>query len=122
MDLNKIMTYYIIKIIVSALLIVSISEVSKRFSFVGAILASVPLTSVLAMIWMYQESKDTEQVALLSTDIFWLVIPSLSFFIAFPILLRNKMNFYISMAISLAIMIIFYFLMIFILKKMGIRA
>jgi len=116
------MTYYIIKTIVSAFLIVGISEVSKRFSFIGAILASVPLTSVLAMIWMYQESKDVEQIAQLSTEIFWLVIPSLSFFIAFPILLRNKMNFYLAMTVSLTIMIVFYFIMILILKKCGIRA
>lgn len=114
--------YFLLKVFLSAVLIASISEVSKKISILGAILASVPLTSVLAIIWMYQENKDTKAISELSIDIFWLVIPSLSFFIVLPILLKNKVNFYVSLISSLIIMIVFYFAMIFLLKKLGIRA
>ena len=115
------MAYYVLKTLISALLIVAISEVSKRFSFIGAVLASVPLTSVLAMIWLYNDTEDIEQIAKLSTGIFWLVIPSLSFFVVLPILLRNKYSFYLSLTLSLVIMVIFYFLMLLVLKKFGIK-
>ena len=57
------MTYYIVKVAVTAILVVLISEVSKRSSFIGAVLASVPLTSVLAMLWLYLDAGDAEKLA-----------------------------------------------------------
>jgi len=72
---------YIIKIILSAILIVAISELAKRSSFMGAILASLPMTSILAFVFLYYETQDSEKVSALSTDIFWLVIPSLTLFL-----------------------------------------
>ena len=68
--------YYLLKVIISAGLIVLVSEVSKRSSFIGAIFASIPLVSFLAILWMYFETKDTGKIAELSIDIFWLVLPS----------------------------------------------
>ncbi|MFO7895971.1 MAG: DUF3147 family protein [Candidatus Cloacimonadales bacterium] len=113
--------YYFLKISISALLILLISEVAKRSSILGAILASVPLLSVLAIFWLYFETKDVEQIANLSQDIFWLVIPSLSFFIILPILLRAKVHFFPSMLISTTVMIIFYFGMLALLKLWGLK-
>lgn len=82
------MIYYIIKVALSAILIVLVSEVSKKSSLIGGIVASVPLLSVFAMIWLYIDTKSVEKVSQLSTSIFWLVIPSLSLFIILPILLK----------------------------------
>jgi len=104
------MIYYVLKIAVSALLILIISEVSKRSTLLGAIFASIPLVSLLAILWLYRETKDAKQIAALSTDIFWLVLPSLLFFILFPILLKREVNFYLSFTISLAVMLAGYFL------------
>ncbi|MBK8943639.1 MAG: DUF3147 family protein [Ignavibacteriae bacterium] len=115
------MWQYIIKILVSAFLIVAVSEVSKRSSLIGGILASLPLVSVLAIIWLYIETKDIQKISNLSTSIFWLVIPSLSFFIILPILLKTKLDFYLALVISIAIMIVLYYLMIFILSKFNIH-
>jgi len=112
--------YFLTKISITAILVAIISEVSKRFSLIGAILASVPLTSVLAMIWLYHETKEAQKVIALSKDIFWLVIPSLIFFVALPILLKKGMHFYPAMFISLSVMSVFYFLMTMLLKKVGI--
>lgn len=115
------MWQYIIKILVSAFLIVAVSEVSKRSSLIGGILASLPLVSVLAIIWLYIETKDIQKISNLSTSIFWLVIPSLSLFIILPILLKTKLDFYLALVISIAIMIVLYYLMIFILGKFNVH-
>lgn len=115
------MMYYIIKVIISSVLIVAISEVSKKSSLIGGILASIPLISVLGMIWLYIDTESSEKISHFSTSVFWLVIPSLSLFIALPILLKMKFHFYIALPISLVIMIICYYLMIFLLNKFGIK-
>ena len=80
--------YYLIKIAVTTILIVAISEVAKRSSLVGAILASVPLVSVLAMIWLYIYTKDVNKVSDLASSVFWLVLPSLALFLVLPELLK----------------------------------
>lgn len=115
------MAYYIIKIIITALLVVLIAEISKRSSLIASILASVPLVSVLAMVWLYIDTKDTDKISTLSTSIFWLVIPSLALFITLPVLLRKEINFYISMSTSIVITVICYYFMIVILGKLGIK-
>ncbi len=80
--------YYIIKVLISAILIVGISELSKRSSLIGAILASIPFVSVLAFIWIYVDTKNVETISKLSYSIFWLVIPSLVLFVILPIFLK----------------------------------
>ncbi|HOD54411.1 MAG TPA: DUF3147 family protein [Candidatus Cloacimonadota bacterium] len=112
--------YYFIKVIVSAILITLISEISKRSSIAGSILASVPLLSVLSIIWLYLDTKDIKLISRLSIDIFYLVIPSLSFFICLPLLLKKGFGFYISLILSLVIMIVFYFIMMFFLQNLHI--
>lgn len=115
------MTYYIVKIIVTTLLIVFISEVSKRSSFVGAVLASVPLISVLAMMWLYIDTKDTVKVSELSSSIFWLVLPSLSLFIVLPLFLKQDINFYLSITLSTIVTAISYWVMILVLNHFEIK-
>ena len=111
---------YIIKIILSAILIVAISEIAKRSSFMGAILASLPMTSILAFVFLYYETQDSKKVSALSIDIFWLVIPSFTLFLVLPFLLKKDMNFYLSLGIACALTVASYSVMIFGLKKMGI--
>lgn len=115
------MTYYIIKIAVTTALIVAISEIAKRSTLVGAILASVPLVSVLAMVWLYAETKDVARVGALATSVFWLVLPSLALFVTLPLLLRQGLGFYPSMGISIVVTVGCYFFMISILSHYGVR-
>lgn len=115
------MIYTIIKVIITSLLIVAISELSKRSSLFGAFLASLPLISVLAMLWLYIDTKDVGKVADLATSVFWLVIPSLVFFISLPILLKKGLNFYLSMGLSMSVTAVCYFIMITILTRYGIK-
>ena len=115
------MTQYLIKTLISAVLIVAVAEISKRSSLIGALLASLPIVSVLAMIWLYIDTKDTGKVASLATGIFWLVLPSLSLFITLPMLLRAKVNFYFSLVTSIVVMLACYGAMLVVLKKFGIK-
>ncbi|WP_243345418.1 DUF3147 family protein [Parabacteroides sp. FAFU027] len=111
----------LIKIIITALLVTGISEVGKRFSTAGAILASLPLTSLLAIIWMYLDTKDTVAIGQFSWSIFWIVTPSLVFFIALPLLLKSGLNFWLSLGLTCVITALFYFLFIYIIRKVGIQ-
>ena len=115
------MIYYIIKVLLSSVTIVAISEISKRSTFIGSILASIPLVSLLAFVWMYLDTKEVTKIAELSQGIFWMVIPSLIFFILFPVLLKKNVDFWISLGTSLTVMILAYFVMLFFLKKVGIN-
>lgn len=115
------MAYYLTKIAITTLLVVLISEIAKRSSLIGAILASVPLVSVLAMIWLYIDTKDIDKISSLSYSIVWLVLPSLALFIALPLFLKQGINFYLSMTMSVALTVICYWLMITALGHMGIK-
>lgn len=115
------MYYYITKIVITTLLIVLISEITKRSSLVGALLAAVPLVSILAMTWMYIDTNTSNTAVEFSNKIVWLIAPSMTLFIVFPILIKKGIHFYPSMAISVASTIIAYYLMILILEKFGIK-
>ncbi len=115
------MTYYLVKIAVTTVLIVAISEIAKRSSLAGAILASVPLVSVLAMVWLYVDTQDAAKVSALAASIFWLVLPSLALFIALPLLLRHGVNFYLSLGISIALTVTAYLCVILILNHYGLK-
>jgi len=115
------MGYYITKLIITTLLIVLISEIAKRSSLVGALLAAVPLVSILAMTWMYVDTNSSNSAVEFSNRIVWLIAPSMTLFILFPILIKRGMSFYPSMAIAVVSTIIAYYLMILILEKFGIK-
>ncbi len=115
------MSYYLVKLAVTTILIVLISEIAKRSSFVGALLASIPLVSVLAMIWLYVDTKDASKVSALATGVFWLVLPSLALFIALPLLLKQGINFYTSMSLSIGITVVCYWIMVVTLNHFGIK-
>lgn len=115
------MGYYLAKIAITTILIVAISEIAKKSSLVSALLASIPLISVLAMLWLYIDTKDTGKVIELSTSVFWLLIPSLALFISLPVFLKNGINFYLSLSSSIIITIFCYWGMISILNYYGIK-
>lgn len=114
------MLYYIIKIVISALLILAISEIAKRHSGFAALVASLPLTSLLAFIWLHMESIPPGRIADLSMQIFWLVIPSLILFLTLSFLLRQGMNFWASLAISVAATTFSYLAFMPLLRRVGV--
>jgi len=115
------MVYNIIKIVISAILLVLISEIAKRNTLFGSVLASIPLVSVLAMIWLYIDTQNTQQIILLSKGIFWLVLPSLVLFITLPIFLKYRLHFYAALIGAIILTVIAYYLMLMVLEKFGIK-
>ena len=83
------MLWYSIKLVLTAAIIVLISEVSKKLPILGSLIASLPLVSVLGMIWMYGEKTDVEKIASHSEGTFWYVLPSLPLFLVIPWLIRK---------------------------------
>ena len=112
--------YYAFKIVLSALLLLLVSELGKRSSFWGAILASLPIMSVFAFAWIYIETQDTDAIASLSTGIAYLILPSMILFLALPVLLRQGLNFWLALVLSCIATALGYGLMLRLLRVFGI--
>ena len=116
------MWQYLIKILLTAAVVVAVAEIAKRSTFWGAAVASLPLTSVLAFVWLYLDTGNTQRVADLSQSIFWLVLPSLTLFLVLPLMLRSGLGFWLSLAAACAATAVAYFVMVWGLGRFGIRA
>lgn len=81
--------YLLLKAVLSGAIIALASEIARRSSLLGAVLISLPLTSILAAAWLYRDTKDSGEVAALSWSILWVVVPSLVFFVVLPLALRS---------------------------------
>jgi hypothetical protein len=114
------MGYYCIKLVISALVIVAVSEIAKRSSGIAALVASLPLTTLLAIIWLRIEGMQALQIAELSQQIFWLVLPSLVLFLLLPLLLKHGMAFWLSLSLSSAATVLCYLIMIPLLRRFGV--
>lgn len=109
------------KLTFTALTIYVLSEIAKRSTTVASLLASLPVTSVLVATLLYWETGDVEQVAKFTNSLLWLIYPSLTFFVIFPILLRRGMGYGGSLTLSLTIMIVFYGLYALVLRWFSIK-
>ena len=115
------MGYTLIKTLVSALIITLVSEVAKRSPALAALIASLPLVSVLGMIWIYQETHDIPRIAAHSTATFWFVLPSLPMFLLLPYMLRHEWPFWASLLAGSALTILLYLAMSWLGPRVGIR-
>ena len=114
------MTEYAIKVLISALVIVAVTELAKRSTFIGAVVASLPLTSLLAFVWLYWDTGDAARVSSLSVSIFWLVIPSLALFLMLPLLLRLGWGFWFSLLGATGATVVCYAVMLIVLERLGV--
>jgi hypothetical protein len=115
------MFYYALKVGISAVVIVAIAEIAKRSNGFAALLAALPLTSLLAFIWMHFEGVESERIADLSSQIFWLVLPSLVLFLLLPWLIRQGLGFWFSLALSVLITVACYLALLPMLRKFGVE-
>jgi hypothetical protein len=116
------MLYYTIKILLSSLILVAVSEIAKRSSMLGALLASLPLTSLLAFVWLYLDTGDVQKVSHLSSDIFWLVLPSLALFLVLPLLLKMGWGFWLSLAAAMLVTAACYGVMLLLFKQFSVQS
>ncbi|MFA7275412.1 MAG: DUF3147 family protein [Pseudobdellovibrionaceae bacterium] len=114
------MLYSIIKALLSGVIVSAISETAKRNPALGALIASLPIISILGMIWLWQETKDAERIAMHAESTFWLVLPSLPMFLVLPALLRHGIPFYGALIASCCLTVLLYIAAVWLLKKFGI--
>ena len=115
------MWYLIIKAALSGIIIAIVSEVAKRFPGLGALIASLPLVSLLGMIWLWRDKPDVPNMAAHVEATFWFVLPSLPMFLLMPVLLRNGTSFWLTLLIGCAVTIALYSAMIAIGPRFGLR-
>jgi hypothetical protein len=115
------MLYLALKAALSGVLIAIISEVGKRYPGIGGLIASLPLVSVLGMIWLWRDKPDAENMAAHVEATFWFVLPSLPMFLIIPWLMRNGTSFWLSLVIGCVVTIVLYSAMIAIGPRFGLR-
>ena len=111
------MWQYALKIAITAAVVVAVSEIAKRSTVWAAALASLPLTSLLAFVWLYLDTRDVERVATLSQSIFWLVIPSLLLFLLLPWLLRSGWGFWSSLGLASGLTAAAYLIAVWVMSR-----
>ena len=113
--------YTLLKLLLSSSIIVLVSEIAKRDNLLGGLIASIPLVSVLSMIWLYVDTNDIDKVKALANGILWMVVPSMSLFIVLPILINYGIKFYLSLTISILITMVCYLLTISFMNYFGFK-
>jgi len=115
-----VMAYLIVKAAISGVLVMIISEVARRSPGIGGLIASLPLVSVLGIIWLWRDTSDIERIAAHAESTFWFVLPSLPMFLLFPALLRHGAGFWLALVISCALTMALYSLTVWLLPRFGI--
>lgn len=115
------MLYLFIKAGVSAVIIVTVSELAKRSPGLGALIASLPLISVLGMIWLWHDTRDVQRMAAHAQATFWFVLPSLPMFLLIPAMLRHGWPFWTALTAGCILTVALYLLMTIIGARLGLR-
>lgn len=115
------MWQYAIKVLVTAVVVVAVAELGKRSSMWGAVLASLPLTSLLAFVWLYRGTHDVTSIISLSHGIFWLVLASLPLFLILPALLKRGVAFWPALGVACLVTVGLYFGLVWVLGRLHIR-
>jgi hypothetical protein len=113
--------YLLIKAALSGAIVAAVSEIARRYPGWGGLVASLPLTSLLAMIWLWRDTGDSARVAELSTSNIWFIVPSVPLFLALPLLLRSGLGFWAAMAIAVAGTLALYALMFWAAPRLGLK-
>jgi hypothetical protein len=115
------MFYLLVKAAISGVIVAVVSEIARRYPGWGGLIASLPLTSILAMVWLWRDSGDTGQVTALSGSIFWFILPSLPMFLILPVLIRSGLGFWGSLGMVIAGTIALYAAIFWAGPRLGIR-
>jgi len=113
--------WFAVKALVSGLIIAAVSEIARRYPTTGALVASLPLISVLGMLWLWHDQPDRTNMAVHSAATFWYVLPSLPMFLVIPVLLRAGVNFHLSLALGCLLTVALYLAMIALAPRFGLK-
>lgn len=115
------MTYLLVKAVLSALLIVAVSELARRSPGAGALLASLPLISVLGMIWLWRDTGDVGRMTEHAQATFWYVLPSLPMFLVIPALLKRGVAFWPALAVGCLVTVLLYMALAAGAQRLGVK-
>jgi hypothetical protein len=115
------MLYLAIKAALSGIIIATVSEVAKRYPGFGALIASLPLVSVLGMMWLWRDKPDVPNMAAHVEATFWFVLPSLPMFLLMPLLLRHGVSFWLALTLGCALTIALYLMVVALGPRWGLR-
>lgn len=115
------MLYLAVKAALSGVIIAIISEVARKSPGAGALIASLPLVSILGMVWLWRDTGDPVRLADHSSATFWYVVPSLPMFLVLPMLLKRGIGFWPSLLACCVLTAALYLIMTFLLARIGIR-
>jgi hypothetical protein len=115
------MYYLLVKALLSGAIIAAVSEIAKRSPGFGALVASLPLVSLLGMIWLWRDTNDPVRMAAHAEATFWFVLPSLPMFLLIPILLRQGFSFWVALVAGCALTVLLYLVMTWLGPKVGLR-
>src|SRR5688500_7834753 len=115
------MLYLATKAALSGVLIAIISEVAKRYPGFGGLIASLPLVSVLGMVWLWRDKPDLANMAAHAEATFWFVLPSLPMFLLIPVMIRNGFGFWVSLVAGCVVTVVLYSLMVRAGPRLGLR-
>jgi hypothetical protein len=114
------MFYFVIKCALSGIIIAVVSEVAKRSPAFGALIVSLPLVSLLGILWLWHDTGDAERIANHAQSAFWYVLPSLPMFLILPAMLRAGVGFWLSLGSNCLLTVLLYFITAWALSKFGI--
>lgn len=114
------MLYLTLKALISGILIAAASTLAKRYPGFGAMIASLPLVSVLGMIWLWNEKPEAQTMAAHAGATFWYVLPSLPMFLVIPALLRHGVPFWASLSLGCLLTMLLYGAMVALAPRLGI--
>ena len=115
------MLYLAVKALLSGAIVAAVSEIAKRYPGLGGLVASLPLVSVLGMIWLWRDTGDPARMAAHAGATFWFVLPSLPMFLLIPALLRRGVGFWPALAAGCLLTMALYALMIWLGPRFGLR-
>lgn len=115
------MVYLILKAVLSGVLVAAISEVAKRYPGIGGLISSLPLVSVMGMIWLWRDTADSARMAAHAEGTFWFVLPSLPMFLVIPAMLRRGIDFWPALIAGCALTMALYALMLWLGPRLGLR-
>ncbi len=115
------MLYLILKAAISGVIVAVVSETARRNPGLGALIVSLPLVSILGMIWLWRDTRDPERLAAHAGATFWYVLPSLPMFLLMPALLRRGLGFWPALGAGALLTIALYLAMLAIGPRLGLR-
>lgn len=115
------MFYLIVKAAISGLIVAIVSEVARRFPSFGALIVSLPLVSLLAVMWLWRDTADVGRIGAHMQATFWYVLPSLPLFLIVPAMLHRGIGFWEALGAGCLLTILLYFVMAAALARFGIR-